>query len=124
LLEILKDGTGEGKLQTRLYHIFPQRDPDLLGMNIDGADHVTMTTKGALIDLLRKFFQTIGGHLISSEKNLPKPGFTDRPVLAGLQRIKCSDPLIIGHGKDWALLDAFTTTGAAINLNHLFERKF
>jgi hypothetical protein len=93
-------------------------------MDIDRANDFTMTTERALIDLLREIFQTLWAHFISSEEKLPKPGFTDRPIFCGLQGIKGSDPLIIGHHKDRALLDAFTTTSAAINLNHLFERKF
>jgi hypothetical protein len=77
-----------------------------------------------LIDLLGKILQALVAHFISSEEKLPEPRFTNRPILGGLQSIKGSDSLIIGHHKDRALLDAFPTTGAAINLNHLFERKF
>jgi hypothetical protein len=62
--------------------------------------------------------------LIPCKKQFPEPRFTDGPVLRGLKGIKRGHPLIIGHSKDRALLDAFAATSATIDLDHLFEREF
>jgi hypothetical protein len=93
-------------------------------MNIHRTNGFTMTAERTLIDLFRKIVQPLGVHLAPRKKEFPEPGFTDRPVLSGLKRIKGSDPLIMGHCKDRALLDAFATTSATINLDHLFEGEF
>jgi len=93
-------------------------------MDIDGADDLTMTAERTLIDLLRKILQALVAHFISSEEKPPEPRITDRPILGGLEGIKGSDSLIIGHHKDRAPLNTFTTAGTAINLNHLFEGEF
>ena len=93
-------------------------------MDIDGTDDFTMTAERTLIDLLGKILQALVPHFISSEEKLSEPRFTDRPILGGLQSIKGSDSLIIGHHKDRAPLNTFPTAGTSINLNHLFERKF
>jgi hypothetical protein len=77
-----------------------------------------------LKDLLREILQTVGVHLLSVQKKLSEPGFTYRPILGGLQSIKSSDPLIMGHHKDGASLDTFTAACAAIDLNELFNGKF
>jgi hypothetical protein len=93
-------------------------------MDIHWADHFTMAAERTLIDLFRKIIQPFRVHLVARKKEFPEPGFTDRPVFGGLKGIKGSDPLIIRHCKDRALLDAFTTTSTAINLDHLFEGEF
>jgi hypothetical protein len=90
-------------------------------MDIDRANDFTMTAERTLIDLLRKIFQPLGVHLPSLQEKLPEPGFTDRPILGVLQSIECGDPLIISHHKDWALLDAFTATGATVNFDQLLK---
>jgi hypothetical protein len=93
-------------------------------MDIDWTNHLTMAAERTLIDLLRKIFHPLGVHLPSLQEKLSEPGITDRPIFGGLQSIECSDPLIIGHHKDWALLNAFTATGAAINFDQLFKGEF
>jgi hypothetical protein len=93
-------------------------------MDIHWADHFTMAAERALIHLFRKMIQPLGVHLVPRKKKFPEPGFTDRPVFGGLKGIKGSDPLIIRHCIDRALLDAFATTRTAVNLDHLFEGEF
>jgi hypothetical protein len=93
-------------------------------VDIDRTDNFTMTAERALIDLLRKIFQSLGVHFFAAEEELPKPGLTERPILGGLQSIKGGDPLVVRHGKDRALLDTLAATGTSIDLNHLFEGEF
>jgi hypothetical protein len=93
-------------------------------MDVDWTDHFTMAAERALVDFFRKIIQPLRVHRVPRKKQFPEPGFTDGPVLGGLKGIKRRDPLILGHCKDWALLDAFPATSAAINLDHLFEGEF
>jgi hypothetical protein len=83
-----------------------------------------MAAERALVDFFRKIIQPLGVHLVPGKKESPEPGLTDRPVFGGLKGIKRRHPLVLGHCKDWTLLDAFAATSAAINLDHLFEGEF
>jgi hypothetical protein len=83
-----------------------------------------MAAERALVDFLAKIIQALGVHLIPRKKQFPEPGFADGPVLGSLKGIKRRDPLVLGHCKDWTLLNAFAATGAAINLDHLSEGEF
>jgi hypothetical protein len=83
-----------------------------------------MAAERALVDFFRKITQPLRVHRVPRKKQFSEPGFTDGPVLGGLKGIKRRHPLVLGHCKDWTLLDAFAATSAAINLDHLSEGEF
>jgi hypothetical protein len=80
-----------------------------------------MAAKRALVNFLRKLIQPIRVHRVPHEKQFLEPGFTDGPVLGGLEGMKRRHPLVLGHCKDRTLMDAFPAAGATINLDHLLE---